>query len=374
MKELINTMYKHRKVENWDKVSVDEGYLIKYDLKNLLLCETGDEGVVDFIDSQINLNADTRILLSTENNTYVNEKKIDNLRVVINLNSVNHIRNINKYLVSIHKLLPDTGIIIGNVETYSLRKDRIFEKFKMFGKAVFFFDFIFNRVFPRLFLCDRIYKLITRDSYHVLSKAEMLGRVVYNGYDIIDFKEIKGQLYFVAMKTHEPSEFPASFHPLIKLRRVGKKGKMMDVYKFRTMHPYSEYLQRFIVDLNGYNEVGKPANDFRVTSWGKIMRKLWLDELPQLINVILGQMKLVGVRPLSKARFEELPKEVQKARIKHKPGCFPPYVALCMPDSEQNIEAEVIYMRDKEKNPYTTDLKYFFKSVYNIMSNKIRSS
>jgi lipopolysaccharide/colanic/teichoic acid biosynthesis glycosyltransferase len=176
------------------------------------------------------------------------------------------------------------------------------------------------------------------------------------------------------MKTHEPSEIPASFHPLIKLRRIGKNRKIIGVYKFRTMHPYSEYLQKFIVQLNGYNEVGKPANDFRVTSWGRIMRKLWLDEIPQFINVLLGQMKIVGVRPLSKARFDELPKNVQEARVKHTPGCFPPYVALCMPDSEQNIEAEVIYMNDKERNPFTTDLRYLYKSVYNIVSNKIRSS
>ena len=66
--------------------------------------------------------------------------------------------------------------------------------------------------------------------------------------------------------------------------------------------------------------------------------------------------------------------EAQEERIKSKPGCIPPYVALCMPDDKGNIEAERIYLRDKKRNPYFTDIRYFFKAVYNIVTNKIRSS
>ena len=85
-------------------------------------------------------------------------------------------------------------------------------------------------------------------------------------------------------------------------------------------------------------------------------------------------MKLVGVRPLSLVRFNQFPEDLQIERIKYKPGCFPPYVALCMPDDKGNIEAERIYLRDKERNPYFTDIIYLFKAVYNIITNKIRSS
>ena len=85
-------------------------------------------------------------------------------------------------------------------------------------------------------------------------------------------------------------------------------------------------------------------------------------------------MKLMGVRPLSRVRFNQLPPEVQQDRIKLKPGCFPPYVALNMPDSHGNIEAEVIYLNDLKKHPYTTNIRYLFKAIYNILANKIRSS
>jgi lipopolysaccharide/colanic/teichoic acid biosynthesis glycosyltransferase len=210
---------------------------------------------------------------------------------------------------------------------------------------------------------------------HPRSKAEILGRLVYNGFEIIEFSIINNLMYFVVMKTREPLNDPQpTYHALVKLSRVGKEGKMMNVYKFRTMHPYSEYLQDYVIKLNGYNKAGKPANDFRLARWGKIMRKLWLDELPQLINVLKGEMKLVGVRPLSRVRFNEFPEDVQQERIKYKPGCIPPYIALLMPGNSDNLEAERIYFNDLANNPYTTDMKYLLKSIYNIVCSKIKGS
>jgi lipopolysaccharide/colanic/teichoic acid biosynthesis glycosyltransferase len=161
---------------------------------------------------------------------------------------------------------------------------------------------------------------------------------------------------------------------MIKMPRVGKGGKSIGVYKFRTMHPYAEYVQDYIVKQNGYNAVGKPNDDWRVTKWGKWMRKLWLDEIPQIINVLKREMKIVGVRPISRFRFNEFPEYIQKLRIKVKPGCIPPYVALNMPDDKGNIEAEVIYLKDREKHPYTVDLRYFCMALFNILTNKIRSA
>jgi lipopolysaccharide/colanic/teichoic acid biosynthesis glycosyltransferase len=149
---------------------------------------------------------------------------------------------------------------------------------------------------------------------------------------------------------------------------------MIGVYKLRTMNPYSEYLQDYVIELNGYNELGKPKSDFRVTRWGRFLRKYWIDEIPQIINIIKGEMKLVGLRPLSRVRFKDFPKDLQKERIKYKPGCIAPYVALRMPDDRMNIEAERIYIRDLKCHPYLTDFRYFFKAVYNILTNKITSS
>jgi lipopolysaccharide/colanic/teichoic acid biosynthesis glycosyltransferase len=208
-----------------------------------------------------------------------------------------------------------------------------------------------------------------------MSHAELLGRLVYAGFDIIDYKVINGLFYFTAIKTNDPIENDSpSYHPIIKLLRIGKRGKLIGVYKLRTMHPYAEFLQDYVLKIHGYDEAGKPANDFRVTRWGRFFRRHWLDELPQLINVIKGEMKLVGLRPLSNVRFNQFPDDLKMERIKYKPGCIAPYVALKMPDDKMNIEAERIYIKDLLNHPYLTDFRYFLKAIYNIITFKIRSS
>jgi len=246
---------------------------------------------------------------------------------------------------------------------------------KWYAKVKILFEFILHRVFPKLDAFKKPYFYLTKGKYRFLSTAETLGRLVSCGFEIIEFKEIRNLTYFVVLKTREPFfDQSPTYGPLVKLNRIGKDGKIIKVYKFRTMHPYSEYIQDFVLKLNGYNSVGKPKNDFRLTAWGKFFRKYWLDEIPQLINVFKGEMKIVGVRPLSRVRFSEFPEEIKRERIKYKPGCIPPYVALNMPSDLENIEAEVIYINKKARKPFLTDVKFFFMALRNILFGKITSS
>jgi exopolysaccharide biosynthesis polyprenyl glycosylphosphotransferase len=91
---------------------------------------------------------------------------------------------------------------------------------------------------------------------------------------------------------------------LFKQERVGRRGRRFQVYKFRTMVVDAEQL---LVDLARVNEADGPLfklrRDPRVTQVGRVLRKLSLDELPQLLNVVKGEMSLVGPRPA-------LPREV----------------------------------------------------------------
>ncbi len=297
-------------------------------------------------------------------------------RCMINVHQLNDVQYINKFLNRVNECLPDAGIFIGCIETVRIKKHKLFDNgSNLFKQLYWLFCFFFHRVMPKVNQLQKLYFFLTRAKYRWLTMAEMLGRLVSCGFEIIEYKEIDGKLYFVVMKTHEPeyNQSP-SFGPFFPMKRVGKNGKLIKVYKLRTMHPYSEYLQDFVVKLNGYNELGKPANDFRLADWGRIFRKYWLDEIPQFLNVLKGELGIVGVRPLSMTRFNELPEDVRQKRIRFKPGCIPPYVALNMPDSEQNIEAERIYMAEKEKSPFLTDFKYFWMAVYNILTGKIKSS
>jgi len=295
---------------------------------------------------------------------------------LINLRLLNESRFINQFLIQVNKCLPDAGIFIGCVETVAQKRERVFKDgVNVFKLIYWLYCFIFHRVFPKVRFIQKVYFFFTKGRYRWLTQAETLGRLVCCGFEIIEFSYINNKLYFVVMKTSEPDfSKKASYGPFFPMSRVGKHGKMIKVYKLRTMHPYSEYLQKYVIKLNGYNEFGKPANDFRLADWGKFYRKYWLDEMPQFINVLKGELGIVGVRPLSKTRFDELPEDVRNMRIKFKPGCIPPYVALNMPDDQGNIEAERIYMEERLRNGYKTDVKYFFMAVYNILTGKIKSS
>ena len=103
--------------------------------------------------------------------------------------------------------------------------------------------------------------------------------------------------------------------------RMGLKRKLFRIHKFRTMQVDAE---ERVEELEAENEVDgaafKMANDPRVTRVGKILRKLSLDELPQLLNVLRGSMSLVGPRPLPIRDVERFDKNWQKRRFSVKPG------------------------------------------------------
>lgn len=99
----------------------------------------------------------------------------------------------------------------------------------------------------------------------------------------------------IVMKISAPSA-PVIFTQL----RTGKGGKRFKMYKFRTMVPNAEELKQKYADANELKWPDfKITNDPRVTPLGRILRKTSLDELPQIINILKGEMSLVGPRPTS---------------------------------------------------------------------------
>jgi exopolysaccharide biosynthesis polyprenyl glycosylphosphotransferase len=91
--------------------------------------------------------------------------------------------------------------------------------------------------------------------------------------------------------------------------RVGKDGKLFTMYKFRTM----------LDDVNPYQEAPATSDDERITRFGKFLRKTSLDEIPQVVNVLLGDMSMVGPRPEMPFIVEEY-EEWQRRRLDVKPG------------------------------------------------------
>lgn len=108
---------------------------------------------------------------------------------------------------------------------------------------------------------------------------------------------------------------------LFRQRRVGLNKRQFTMYKFRTMVPNAEELQELLLDRNEMSgPVFKIKNDPRVTAIGRALRKTSIDELPQLLNVVRGDMSLVGPRAMSVRDYECFDQDWQRRRFSVRPG------------------------------------------------------
>lgn len=140
--------------------------------------------------------------------------------------------------------------------------------------------------------------------------------------------------------------------------RVGKDGRLFEIFKFRTMHIKAEYQG---------GPVWAKKNDRRVTTFGRFLRRTHIDELPQLINVIRGEMSIVGPRPERPFFVEKFIENIPRynRRLSAKPGitglaqCYHKYDETIR-DVKNKLRYDLIYI---EKMCWMLDLKIFFLTV-----------
>jgi len=341
----------------------------------LITREAGVEAA-DFISRHNHFGEKEILVLVTSNPFNVRAQSNGYHKYIINLRRINDIRYINKFFETVNESLPDHGYYTCCVETKDMRKQRLFCKYPFPVNFLYYYlvDFPMKRVMPKLRMTRGLYFMLTRGQNRVVTRAETLGRLISCGFRIVDEDYIGNLCYITTEKIKTPAYDPdPSYGPLIRLKRVGRDGEIIRVYKMRTMHPFAEYLQEYIYEHYDLDKGGKFSNDFRISTQGRVMRKLWIDELPMLINWMKGEMKLVGVRPISRQYFYLYSEEHRRLRIKHKPGLVPPYYAD-MPKTLEEIEtSERKYLLSYEKKPFITDWRYFWKAMYNIVFRKARS-
>ncbi|WP_271782597.1 sugar transferase [Aquimarina algiphila] len=347
----------------------------KVAIKKIITRKLGND-VSDFIGKYLQ---DFRLfdvlLCDTRDKDNINLYQKEFFQAIVNLHEVNHYRRINKFLEAVNSRLPEGGLFINTLETYETRKQRILQKLpKPLNHLYYCYDFILHRMCPKLKWTKKLYFKITRGYGRVLTKAEILGRLYSCGFEVLEEKTIENQLYFVAKKIKKPTyDMEPTYGPLISLKRVGKNGKLINVYKLRTMHPYSEYLQHYVFQKNNLKKGGKLKDDFRISNMGKLLRKYWIDELPMVINFLKGDMKLIGGRPLSSHYFGLYTEELQEKRVKFKPGLIPPFYADMPETLDEIIASEMKYLNAYEKKPILTDIRYLFKILKNIVIRGKRS-
>ena len=299
----------------------------------------------------------------------------DSLDNIINLQRINDINGINSFFRIANTKLHRGASFTGCVETLEQRKTRLFKKFpKGINTAYYSLDFVFKRVFPKFKFTKRLYMFLTNGRNRAVSKSEVLGRLVYCGFEIENIEEIGNMMYYTARKVSEPMTCnEPSTGLILRIKRVGRNGKSITVFKFRTMHPYAQYIQEYVFKQNNLAEGGKFADDFRITKWGRWMRKFWIDELPMLYNILRGDLKLVGVRPLSEHYLSLYTSEHKDLRVKGKPGLIPPFYADLPKSLEEIMMSESKYIESYVQDPFTTDLTYCLKAFNNILLHNARS-
>jgi lipopolysaccharide/colanic/teichoic acid biosynthesis glycosyltransferase len=389
--EAVVSFLKSYELNFYEEYNVHENLEGKYQLNKIIDHESNlkqalqfeylseNKSIFTFVDRKIELKSiDAKKSIIIRSIDPYNIKVLSNHshEFIMNLHELNDFRRINEYIKLVNLKLVNDGIYVGCFIPNRNRHGRFLKKYSFFlGNLIYFLDFILKRVLPKMPIIRNFYLKITRGRDRALSLTEGLGRLVFGGFEILDIAEINDYVFFAAKKVREPNiESNHHYSTIFKMRRVGKNGKPIFVYKFRTMHPYSEFLQEYVYTNNKLEGGGKFKSDFRIPIWGKFMRKLWIDELPMIFNWIKGDLKLIGVRPISFHYLKLYSKDHQIYRSKFKPGLAPPFYAD-LPKTIEDIEAsEAKYLQAYEHNPIITDIKYFFRIFHNIIIRKKRSA
>jgi lipopolysaccharide/colanic/teichoic acid biosynthesis glycosyltransferase len=185
------------------------------------------------------------------------------------------------------------------------------------------------------------------------SRQRVAKRVVDIAVSFVGLIVLSPLIVFVALRVRFSSPGPI----LYSQERVGYRGKKFRIMKFRSMYVNAE--------TNGPRLSGN--NDRRITRWGRVMRKWKLDELPQLWNVLVGEMSLVGPRPEREYYIHQL--EKQQPSFQHllevKPGLTSLGMvkfgyAASVKEMCERMKYDLVYL---EKKSLSLDMKIMVDTV-----------
>ncbi len=160
-------------------------------------------------------------------------------------------------------------------------------------------------------------------------------------------------------------------NPIYKHRRVGKDGKYIDIYKFRSMVLNAGDLESLLNEeqLEQYRREFKVDNDPRITKIGNFIRKSSIDELPQLINILKGDLSIIGPRPLLKEElFENYTDEEVAKFLSVMPGLTGYWQAYARNNATYETgERQKMEMYYVDHQSLWLDIKIFFKTFTSVL-------
>lgn len=155
-----------------------------------------------------------------------------------------------------------------------------------------------------------------------------------------------------------------------KHKRIGKDGKYIYLYKFRTMYKNADEMKKKFTkeQIEEYERDFKLKNDPRVTKIGKFLRKTSLDELPQLLNILKGDMALIGPRPVVEKEIEKygMLKNIFLSVTPGLTGYWACNGRSCT-NYDERIKLELFYVYNYS---FKLDLKIFFKTIKSVITKE----
>jgi lipopolysaccharide/colanic/teichoic acid biosynthesis glycosyltransferase len=300
---------------------------------------------------------------------------------------INDIRRLNQFLsYSVHQVAMGGYLVLQYLPLESVRADlrRRYAGVLYWPAAIV--HFVRYRILPKIPWLDTLYfsplfswvdrlcLTVSKKRNRVLSKAEVWGRLSYFGMRVVAESTNEGERYVIARRESCPvqGKMP-SYYPVVSLEKMALDGEIIRVHKIRTMFPFSEFLQKRIFEEHGLATSGKFQNEFRLTELGKLLRKVWLDELPQIFDWLRGDIKLVGMRATSRQFLTLYPEHFLELYFQVKPGLVPPIFDEATNGFDEIVDVELRYLRSYVDQPFLTDVRYFIQTFRDIVFRGIRS-
>jgi lipopolysaccharide/colanic/teichoic acid biosynthesis glycosyltransferase len=367
---------------NTDISSIDTQAIVRKIYSHL------DETLVEFIKKNLpELRGDSgEVLFLDDLTTTDDQPKSAPVALLVGRTRINDVLRLNQFLMFCARHITMGGfIVLRYVPLENVIKDLRRRYAGLRYGIVFILHFIWYRAIPKFPWLDRIYfsplfswldpihLSLVKKRNRALPKAEVWGRLSFWGMRVLGESEGDGELHIIAQRVSLPvhNKIP-SYYFIASLEKVGLDGQIVRMHKIRTMYPFSEFIQERIYEDHGLAPTGKFASDFRLTGYGRFLRKFWLDELPQIFDWLRGDVKLVGLRATSPHFLSLYPREFYDLYIQIKPGLIPPIFDESTYGFDQIVEVEFAYLKCYLENPIRTDFHYFCKTFTDIVFRGVR--